>query len=370
MSIYNENENIISNDSKIESSKKFLLKLKQDNMNGQIELKRKISINNVEAYKIKEAIDTFEINQDTSAEIFSPIENKNTNFIYSLKEQLIRLQVELNHDELKLSDLLNESRAIDEIINQLSKSNDTIYMDSCFESEMFSKANQYNGLGAMILENQELDRKRIASDLHDSTVQNLTSLVHKTDLCTKLVDLDPIRVKLELQSMIGTLRSTINGMRTIIFDLRPILIKDLGLVTAIEQYISNLNNNRNIPFDFQVVNTEIIVLPIINMTIFRILQESCLNIIKHSKASSVDITLQYNDKDIELTIHDNGIGFSMDKVRAKNKLCLSNFGLSIMKERVILLSGKLEIQSKEGQGTKIYAKIPYNAFRGEQDGTY
>lgn len=71
------------------------------------------------------------------------------------------------------------------------------------------------------LEMQELEKKRIARELHDTTVQNLTAMVHKIEYCTRLIDADPISAKLEMQTMISTIRATIEEMRGIIYDLRP-----------------------------------------------------------------------------------------------------------------------------------------------------
>ena len=103
----------------------------------------------------------------------------------------------------------------------LSRLNDHLKNDHVCNSNKLDGGLNEDVNGLKLLETQEIERKRIARELHDSTVQNLTNLVHKTELCTKLVDLDPIRAKLELQTMINTIKTTINDMRNIIYDLRP-----------------------------------------------------------------------------------------------------------------------------------------------------
>ncbi|MBQ8040098.1 MAG: hypothetical protein IJ274_09570 [Lachnospiraceae bacterium] len=130
-----------------------------------------------------------------------------------------------------------------------------------------------------ILETQECDRNRIARDLHDSSVQSLTSLVHKTELCMRLMDIDTIRVKLELQTMIETIKTIINGMREIIYDLRPMSLNNLGLAVTVESYCIQLQKNYDIKVNFQTVGKEPELLSILRVTLYRILQEACSNIV-------------------------------------------------------------------------------------------
>lgn len=204
------------------------------------------------------------------------------------------------------------------------------------------------------LEMQELDRKRISMDIHDTTVQNLTTLVHKTEYVSKLMDLDIVGAKLELNTMTDILRQSIDELREIIYDLRPMCIDDLGLVIAIDRYITQIKlEDERLKYKFSVNNKENKkVLSIINLTIFRVLQEALSNVRKHSNANNVSINLTYNANSIEILIKDDGIGFDMS-----NKKC-KNFGLSIMYERVKMLSGKIDIDSKIGKGTMIKVCVP------------
>ncbi|MSS62954.1 sensor histidine kinase [Velocimicrobium porci] len=211
-----------------------------------------------------------------------------------------------------------------------------------------------------LLETQELERKRISMELHDTTVQNLTTLIHKTELCTKLMDIDVIRAKLELQTMTSTIRETINELRGIIYDLRPMSIDDLGLVTTLERFIKQMEieNPDGIPIRLVVHQQEVKVLPVINLTLFRIIQEAYNNTRKHAKAGHFDITITYDKDEIELEISDDGIGFQLALLQKENKTNNRNFGLSIMKERVDLLTGTMEVMSEQENGTKILIKVP------------
>lgn len=245
----------------------------------------------------------------------------------------------------------------------LSRLNDHLKNDHICSSNKLDGGLNEDVNGLKLLETQEIERKRIARELHDSTVQNLTNLVHKTELCTKLVDLDPIRAKLELQTMINTIKTTINDMRNIIYDLRPMSLEDLGLVITVKRYIKQFIDSTKIKVVLNVENERQINSDIIDLTLFRIIQEACNNAMKHSGASVIYIDLKYKESNIDLVIEDNGCGFEQhvckeDQYVSHNSL--SGFGLPMMKERVGLLSGKLEIVSAINKGTKICVCVPIN----------
>jgi two-component system sensor histidine kinase DegS len=158
--------------------------------------------------------------------------------------------------------------------------------------------------------------------------------------------------------MIQTIKSTISDMRNIIYNLRPMSIDDLGLVATIDKYIDEVNQNNEVDISL-IVNNEIkYVSNVINITLFRIVQEASNNAINHGKATKVVIKLDYNDKFIVLTINDNGIGFIKESLRKLKTNMTSGFGLSIMKERVLLLSGEINIESNDSNGAKIVVRVP------------
>ncbi len=218
------------------------------------------------------------------------------------------------------------------------------------------KKGEYSLSSFRALEMQELDRKRISMEIHDTTVQNLTTLVHKTEYATKLLDIDPVRARLELNTMTDILRDSIEELREIIFDLRPMCIDDLGLIPAIERYVNQIQlDNDNLKYYLNVSKDENIkIIPIVNLTIFRVIQEILVNVRKHANATKVEINLVYESDYLNIVVKDNGVGFDINKDCNKAK----NFGLSIMKERVKLLSGVITIDSIVGKGTIIEVKVP------------
>lgn len=284
-------------------------------------------------------------------------ENKCSDCENSSREEKIARVEEI---QIKIFDLQERLMVLQKRVDKVNKLNELINEKELKEeAKKVNKDNIRNRL--RLLETQEAERKRISMDLHDTTVQNLTTLVHKTEFCTKLMDIDVIQAKLELQTMTTTIRNTINELRNIIYDLRPMSIDDLGLVMTIERFAKQMeiDNQNAIPINFVVHNEEIKVLPVINLTLFRIIQETYTNAKKHSKAEHFDIEITYKENEIELEISDDGIGFQLELLQKESKANHNkNFGLSIMQERVNLLMGTMEVQSKQEKGTKIIIKVP------------
>lgn len=220
---------------------------------------------------------------------------------------------------------------------------------------------------AKLLKTQEMDRNRISRDLHDSTVQSLTSFGHKLEFCSRMVDKDPVRVKLELQTLIDMNKEIINGMREIIYDLRPMSLNNIGFVSSVEAYCQHLRRNDNFDVVLKVNGQEQKLSSITSVTLFRILQEACNNSLKHSKAKKVYIRISFTDDTIELDVDDDGVGFNVDLIENReDEDFLHGFGLSTMRERAKLLSGTFTIKSRPGFGTKIHVSVPLSEADGEE----
>lgn len=202
-----------------------------------------------------------------------------------------------------------------------------------------------------ILEVQELERKRISQELHDSSVQNLTYLLNKTELCLKFIDIDTIRSKLELQVIYTTLKSVIDEIRNIIFDLRPMAIDDLNFKDAFQRLMINMQGHTEAIIKYDFIGEMPLMDSMNYMMIIRIIQESMNNAIKYAKAKCIYAKFEVSDK-IEISIEDDGIGFTQDMKET------NGYGLYIMKERTEMLKGKLDIISEIGAGTKIKAIVP------------
>ena len=204
-----------------------------------------------------------------------------------------------------------------------------------------------------VLNIQEEDRQRIARDLHDTSLQNLAYLVHKIELSSMYIDTDPNQAKLELASVNKKLREIIDEIRSIIFDLRPMTFDDLGLKAALERLLMNLNKicDCEIESDIDDVSCEN---NLVLVSIYRLCQESFINFFKYAEADKLFFSCKNIGKQCILNIEDNGKGFDSE-VPNDGKM---HFGFSLMRERVDLLNGKINILSEVGRGTKIHIEIP------------
>lgn len=206
--------------------------------------------------------------------------------------------------------------------------------------------------GLMALSIQEEDRQRIARDLHDTSLQNLAHLMHKIELSSLYIDEDAIKAKLELSVVNKVLKKTIDEIRNTIFDLRPMTFDDLGLKAALERLLINLNENQKyfIETDIDDVSCEN---NLILVSIYRVVQECLNNIDKHANAEKIFFSCKnYNDRCV-IVIQDDGKGFNIEK-SPEGK----HFGLSLMKERIKLINGGIQISSEEKKGTSIKIEVP------------
>lgn len=200
---------------------------------------------------------------------------------------------------------------------------------------------------------QEEDRQRIARDLHDTSLQNISYLVHKIELCSLYIEEDPRKARLELSEIGESLRETADEIRNIIFDLRPMIFDNLGLKASLERFLNKINSRGK-----YLIEAEIDDVPCENnlvlLYIYRIVQDSLNNIIKHADASRIKVLCKMRGDTCVIDIEDDGRGF-YDGEDTKED---NHFGLSLMKERVALLNGDIDISSIRGCGTRIHMEIP------------
>ncbi len=334
----------------------YLIKQKECIHDKIMLLNAKINKNSVEIEKIDKKIREINSNVDIAMEVFSPHTQMNTftrDEIHSLSEQKKILIINNDESISCIQDLSNDEKNIEEALTDLQEAlreRDMSESEELDNIETVSNDNIAYNTGISILHTQELERQRIARELHDSPVQVLTNCIHKAELCSKVIDIDPVRAKLELEILTNTIRSTINEMRSIIYDLRPMAFDDLGFEISLERIINQIKTDSIMNIDIIYEGEKIKVPSLIGLSIVRIIQESCNNSIKHSKGKNIKINFTYLEKSIKLFIEDDGEGYDQSKIKP-------GFGLSIMRERVYLLSGKITVESNKS-GTKIMVEIP------------
>lgn len=200
---------------------------------------------------------------------------------------------------------------------------------------------------------QEAERKRIAEELHDTTVQNMICLSQQLELILLYMDRDVVQARLELAVARKHVKHMISGVRDTIYDLRPMIMDDIGWISAFDRLKDQLsydNFSRNVHFDIDMIDSSDGITAI---SIYRIVCEGCQNIIKHSGADNIEVSVKNAGNFIKIRIRDDGNGIAEDE---KNYY-VNHFGLQFMNERVKALSGKMKIIS-DSTGTLIKISIP------------
>lgn len=200
---------------------------------------------------------------------------------------------------------------------------------------------------------QEYEKKRIAGELHDTSLQTLAHSVHQLELAALFIDKDPTRAKLELASINKSIKSVIDEIRATIYDLIPMSFEDLSFNDFIEQHVLQLNLKSKIRYTYSMEDIDIED-DMHKLVIFRIIQESLNNCEKHSKAKNVALKI-FSDKFLHIIIEDDGVGFNIDEVFKPN----NHFGIKLLYDRVELLSGAIVLKSNENNGTTVDITIPF-----------
>lgn len=203
----------------------------------------------------------------------------------------------------------------------------------------------------------ELDRKRISRDIHDSVVQNLTALIHKQEFISQIINTDITRSKLEINNSVVLIKESINELRNIIYELRPMSVDDFGFKNAIMNMIDKFNRESNVITYYSSINfdDELSIDSNLIISILRIINELNSNAIKYSNGTEIIINVTLKDNNVIIEFKDNGKGFDYyNTVYDRNKN--SGFGLTMLKERVALLNGN--IKYIYDNGSDFFIEIP------------
>ena len=219
---------------------------------------------------------------------------------------------------------------------------------------------------SQIIDAQENERRRISRELHDEIGQALTAIKFNLELIDKELPQAPSIARERLGEAKSLSNQTLTAMRQLSMDLRPTMLDDLGLIPTLRWYIQNFSNRLNIYSNFEAMGFEEKLPPQIETAFYRIIQEALNNIAKHAGATRVEIFFEHKDSTIFASITDNGRGFDLDRVLHPESPG-RGFGIIGMQERVSLLGGKIDIQSRPGFGTLVHIEIPYKNVRDDDE---
>ncbi len=205
----------------------------------------------------------------------------------------------------------------------------------------------------MLINAQEVERQRLSRQMHDGPAQALSNFILQTEIAMRLFDVDQTRAKDELANLKNSAMSTFQKVRNFIFELRPMMLDDLGLVPTVKRYIDTYKEQTGLDVDLVISGSEIRMASYLEVMIFRSLQELLGNAARHSQASKVKVTLNIDSDIVRVSVDDNGKGIAADDLQSDG-----NLGIKITRDRVEMLGGRAEIDSVPGQGTRITFEMP------------
>ncbi len=206
----------------------------------------------------------------------------------------------------------------------------------------------------MLIQAQETERQRLSRQMHDGPAQALSNFILQTEIAMRLFEVDQEKARAELTNLKGAASSTFQQVRDFIFDLRPMMLDDLGLAPTIKRYCNAFREKNSIDVVVSVTGNERRLEPYLEVMIFRSMQELLHNTITHSQASQVKVQLDMGLQDIRLVVEDNGRGFDYEKVLLESK----GLGIKVIRDRTEMLGGDFEIDSAMGQGSRISLIVP------------
>ena len=219
--------------------------------------------------------------------------------------------------------------------------------------ELRQSKEELQELGAAAQETRELEKSRIARELHDELGQSLTMLRMDVAWCKANLESDRAGAAAKLERMETLLKATVTATRRIASDLRPLMLDDLGLVPALEWLVQNMSQRTGIPCDFTIDDPALALPPAHSTAVFRIVQEALTNIARHAGATRAEVVVRQHEGSVRVTIRDDGVGFATDDPRKP-----ASFGLLGLRERATLLRGTAKIRSEPGAGTTIEIDLP------------
>ncbi|HHU19871.1 MAG TPA: histidine kinase [Bacilli bacterium] len=270
-----------------------------------------------------------------------------------VREREISLRQKRDFIERRLKSLEEMIEKGSALVSKVSVISNYLTDDFKQISELIEDANQKQSFGLKIIETQEEERRRISREIHDGPAQMLANILLRADLVDRTFrERSGEEALVEMKSMRSMVRSSLQEVRRIIYNLRPMALDDLGLVPTIRKYLADLEEYNNLTITLSEHGSVDRLASKYEVALFRLIQESVQNAVKHAAADQIHVNIRNEKNQVSVSIRDDGVGFDLAKKSEKS------FGLIGMRERVEMLAGEITINSKIGDGTTVYVKIP------------
>lgn len=206
-----------------------------------------------------------------------------------------------------------------------------------------------------VIQAQELERKRLSNKMHDGPAQALSNFILQVEIAQRLFDIDLDQARDELDALKVTANATFTKVRDFIFELRPMMLDDLGLIPTLRHYFDALKEQHETEVHLTISGTERRLESYLEIMIFRAIQELVSNASRHSKANTIRAHIDTGEERVIVNVEDDGKGFN------EEQMLDASMGIKVIKERVDILGGEFNIDTAIGQGTRIGFTIPLAA---------
>ncbi len=205
----------------------------------------------------------------------------------------------------------------------------------------------------MLIQAQEGERLRLSRQMHDGPAQALSNLILETEIAMRLFDVNKEQAYQELGTLRDSATKTFQQVRDFIFELRPMMLDDLGLIPTAKKYAEAIQDSSGSTIKFGVTGTERRMEPYLEVMIFRAVQELLRNALNHSQANQITVEMDVGESFVTVSVEDDGRGFEVSDLEQEQGM-----GLKLIKERVEMISGEFELTSQIGEGTRVVFKVP------------
>ena len=205
----------------------------------------------------------------------------------------------------------------------------------------------------LLVQAQEAERLRLSRQMHDGPAQALSNLILETEIAMRLFDINKEQAYQELGLLRDSASKTFQQVRDFIFELRPMMLDDLGLIPTVKKYAEAIQDTSGSQIKFGVTGTERRMESYLEVMIFRAVQELLRNALNHSQANQISVQMDVGDSFVMVAVEDDGRGFEAGDLEQEKGM-----GLKVIKERVEMISGEFELTSQIGEGTRVEFKVP------------
>jgi two-component system sensor histidine kinase DegS len=205
----------------------------------------------------------------------------------------------------------------------------------------------------MMIQAQEAERQRLSRQMHDGPAQALSNFILQTEIAMRLFDMDQAKARDELENLKVNSTAAFQQVRDFIFDLRPMMLDDLGLVPTLKRYIEAFKEKSGIDLRLGVTGTERRFESYLEVLIFRAVQDLLGDALHNRQASQIKAQLDIDQSNVKVEIEDNGRGLDIDALEAEEGMILK-----LIKDRVEMLGGYFDAHSMDGQGAKVAFLVP------------